>query len=306
MTKKQEIEVVEGALARRQAKVFDWKTKKWADRQVPVLSDFSSDAAAGGAIFQIPSLHNGTPIELSARHIITAAAAGGVEVTQTDVLRLLEFACVHKLSPALGEMYFFKSKGRLSIGVSAEAYLRRANNCPDYRGLEQGWIVCGRGGKGRKYLKPNEDVSPDVNIIGSWAKAYREGYKTPIGEAMFAEYDKKRDAWCGLKETMIKKVARSIALRLAFPAQMGNLYTQEEMPGESVQFPESADDFNESFPDFHSPAISESPPPDPGEGEEGGVEISEPQDNSFQSEAGEDDSSKPASDGLFPDEDVPF
>lgn len=247
----------------RKAKVFNWKDRKYIDTSVPVLSEFNTTDAANGAIFRVPSLHEGQYIELSAIHIISQAQQNNVEINQSDTIRLLEFAIVNRISPALGEMYFFKSSGRLSIGISAEAYLRRANNCPGYMGIETGWIVAPKNGKGRKYLQPNETIDPTWEVIGSWSKAYRKDHKTPIGEALYAEYDKKKDAWSRLKETMIRKVSRSIALRLAFPAQLGSIYTHEEMPDNEEETPpgfeQTADKFNNAIDVFAQRVINEDP-----------------------------------------------
>jgi hypothetical protein len=45
---------------------------------------------------------------------------------------------------------------------------------------------------------------------------------------MLEEYDKKQSTWNEKKGTMVRKVAIVQALREAFPAQLGAMYTAEE------------------------------------------------------------------------------
>lgn len=76
-------------------------------------------------------------------------------------------------------------------------------------------------------------------LVGGWCEVYRSDRKFPIvAKVNLSEYDKKQSIWNEKKSTMISKIAKVQALREAFPAQLGAMYTQEE---QEVKFAEYED-----------------------------------------------------------------
>lgn len=70
----------------------------------------------------------------------------------------------------------------------------------------------------------------DGKIIGGWAKVYRKDWERPAHEEVsMAEFNTGKAMWAKFPETMIKKVAECAALRMAFPDDTGDLYTEEEV-----------------------------------------------------------------------------
>ncbi|TYO95150.1 phage recombination protein Bet [Desulfallas thermosapovorans] len=74
------------------------------------------------------------------------------------------------------------------------------------------------------------------NITHGWAEVYRKDWSEPAREeAPFKEYCQlTRDGrpaglWAKMPETMIKKCAEAAALRMAFPADLCGVYSDEEM-----------------------------------------------------------------------------
>ena len=110
--------------------------------------------------------------------------------------------------------------------VSKEALMKRADECKEYKGIQAGIIV----------LRNNETIELEGafylstdKLIGGWAKVYRSDRDFPIiAKVRLEEYDKKQSSWKEMASTMIAKVAKVQALREAFPAQLGAMYTQEE------------------------------------------------------------------------------
>ena len=82
----------------------------------------------------------------------------------------------------------------------------------------------------QNYNKFNEwifDYPPTLCKIG----IYRKGIETPFyGTAKFSEFNKGNKFWRDMPSTMLAKVAESIALRLAFPDYIHNVYSEDEMP----------------------------------------------------------------------------
>ena len=61
------------------------------------------------------------------------------------------------------------------------------------------------------------------------------------------EYDKKQSTWKEKPSTMIRKVAIVQAMREAFPAQLGAMYTQEEFEVVDVPYKEVKDEVRQEI-----------------------------------------------------------
>jgi hypothetical protein len=76
-------------------------------------------------------------------------------------------------------------------------------------------------------------VDNDEKPSKAVCKVYRKDRKYPSeGVALLKEYGKDTPIWRQMPRVMLTKVAKSIALREAFPQELAGLYTQEEMPTE--------------------------------------------------------------------------
>lgn len=105
-------------------------------------------------------------------------------------------------------------------------------------GNNPGSIVIGREGFRSKAASTKKHVGTKVGIlrdesgqcIGAWAEVYRSDWTQPArDEVSLAEYNTGRAQWAKMPETMIKKVAEVAALRMAFPDELGGLYSDDEM-----------------------------------------------------------------------------
>jgi hypothetical protein len=95
-------------------------------------------------------------------------------------------------------------------------------------------------------------VRDDKNAcIGAWAEVYRKDWQHPARiEVSLAEYTTGRGPWQKMPETMIQKVAEAAALRMAFPDDLGGIYTKEEMDqaeGERARITPTPDDPIENY-----------------------------------------------------------
>ena len=67
-------------------------------------------------------------------------------------------------------------------------------------------------------------------LVGATASVKRTDREQPVQATVkFSEYDKGYSLWKTLPETMIKKVALTHALRLAFPNELGGVYDESEI-----------------------------------------------------------------------------
>lgn len=153
--------------------------------------------------------------------------------TDAEFSMFLEFCKATKLNPFKREIWFVKGRdytnkrgekveGSVQIMTGFNGYLAIANAHPKYDGME-----C--------EIVKNDDGSIDY----AEAKVYRKDRKFPsVARVFMKEFYKpgfsgKESNWDKMPAVMIQKVAKSHALREAFPQELGGLYTQEEMGEES-------------------------------------------------------------------------
>jgi phage recombination protein Bet len=169
----------------------------------------------------------GQDVKLSYSIVRSFLVKGGGTVSDQDIVLFMSICKYNQLNPFLNEAYLVKfGTNPAQMIVSKEAFMKRAEACEDYEGFQAGVIV----------LRGNEAVEiegsfylPTDKLVGGWAKVYRKDKKFPIvSKVSLDEYDKGQSVWKEKKSTMIRKVPLVQALREAFPAQLGAMYTAEE------------------------------------------------------------------------------
>lgn len=170
---------------------------------------------------------NGQEVTLSRTIVRNYLTKGNGEVTDADLVQFISICQFNQLNPFLNEAYLVKFGSQpAQMIVSKEALMKRAELSPNYDGIQAGIIVR----RGEQTLEL-EGCYCDKNdtLVGGWAKVYRSDRKFPyVAKVNLDEYDKKQSIWNEKKSTMIAKVAKVQALREAFPALLGGMYTQEE------------------------------------------------------------------------------
>lgn len=184
----------------------------------------------------------GQDVTLSADMVRKYLTKGNGNVTDQEVLQFISICKYQQLNPFLNEAYLVKfanNRGGEDVAqiiVSKEAFMKRAEGCPDYKGFRAGIIV--KRGDTIEYPE-GEFMLPSDVLLGGWAEVYRSDRDYPIKAFVsLTDYDKGRSTWNAIKCTMIRKTALVHALREAFPAQLGALYTREESRIEDVNFEE--------------------------------------------------------------------
>jgi phage recombination protein Bet len=114
-----------------------------------------------------------------------------------------------------GMIYFVKynqnQPGTIVVGI--DGFRSQAAKTGKHTGTKRGVL---RDDKGK--------------CIGAWAEVYRSDWAHPAREEVsMQEYNTGKAQWSKMPETMIKKVAEAAALRMAFPDDLGGIYSQEEM-----------------------------------------------------------------------------
>jgi len=124
-----------------------------------------------------------------------------------------------------GEMIgYTDSKGNLVTITTKDFMLRKAHQTGLLAGIKQEAI----------YVNENKERcdfwAQGAELVGATAEIARADANGVFSATVkFSEYDKRQSLWKTIPETMIKKVALTHALRLAFPNELGGVYDESEI-----------------------------------------------------------------------------
>jgi phage recombination protein Bet len=153
-------------------------------------------------------------------------------LTDQEAKKFVMMCVAKKLNPYLGEVYIVKyrsEKGpsKASIIVGKDAFMRKADEHPKYKGMKAGIVV---QKDGELVERVGTLYMDDEALIGGWCEVYRTDRDEPTKSVVsLREYDTKRKMWNTMKATMIRKVAICQALREGFSGDFGGMYGEEEM-----------------------------------------------------------------------------
>lgn len=178
---------------------------------------------------------DGQRVKLSPAMIRKYLVSGNGAVSDQEVMMFLSLCKFQKLNPFLKEAYLIKYGSQpAAIVIGKEAFMKRARRNPNYAGHVAGVVVMDNH-TGNMENRVGTIVLPEVEtLLGGWATVYVKGWELPLTVTVaFDEYCLRKDGkpasnWAIKPATMIRKVALVQALREAFPADLGGMYTAEE------------------------------------------------------------------------------
>ena len=175
------------------------------------------------------------------RDVIAAPTKSGVQPTDQDIYKFMMLCKARKLNPWVGDAYLLgydsNAGPQFSLITSAQALLKRAESSPQFAGLQSGVLVKSQGGE--LVEREGDYVDADETLVGGWARAYRHDRRVAFFDSLnLGVFNTKRSRWAKDPAGMIVKCAESSVLRQAFPNEVGQLYTRDEM--EHVQQAEPA------------------------------------------------------------------
>ena len=153
------------------------------------------------------------------------------KITDQEVILFMKTCQAQKLNPfAQGEAYLIKFGNEpAQMVVGKDAYMRRAEENPSYRGHKSGIVVL----RGEQVIqKEGTCLYPGETLLGGWCRVHRTrngSEEECFKEVSLKEYDKGQANWKTKPCTMIEKVAVSQALRSAFPTDYEGMYVAEEV-----------------------------------------------------------------------------
>lgn len=169
---------------------------------------------------------NGNEVKLSGNTVMNYLVRGNGTVTEQEVVMFINLCQFQKLNPFLNEAYLVKFGSQpASIITSKEAFMKRAEAHPKYKGLKAGIIVERNNEivevEGAVKLKNDE-------LIGGWCEVFREDREPTKVRIALEEFSKSQATWKSMPLTMIRKSAIVNALREAFPESLGAMYTEDD------------------------------------------------------------------------------
>lgn len=163
------------------------------------------------------------------------------DVSDDELSLFLHVAATMGLDPLRKQIHCMKVKGRLVFVADVNGLQARAAKAPDYRGLlhavvyeKDDFLVDNTTGQVLKHA--TNPFGLNGKIVGAWATVSRKGKLPFTAIVRFVEYDSPyNDLWKTKPSVMIDKVAKSTALRLAYPEQFGGVYDPAEMDKEEKE-----------------------------------------------------------------------
>ena len=139
-----------------------------------------------------------------------------------DELKLFLYRCknmgLDPLKP--GQVHFVKygnNPGSIIVGI--DGIRAKASRTGKLAGIKRGVILDDEG-----------------RLVAGWCEVYRSDWLHPIREEVpLSEYNTGKAQWATKPQTMLKKVAEAAALRMAFPDDLGGIYSEEEIQKDQVR-----------------------------------------------------------------------
>lgn len=214
----------------------------------------------------------GQDVTLSYQIVRNYLTRGNGQVSDQDLVQFISICKFNQLNPFLNEAYLVKFGTQpAQMIVSKEALMKRAEACDQYDGMKAGVIVK----RGNDVIEEEGSfLMPNDVLLGGWAQVYRKDRKFPyVSKVSLSEYDKKQSTWNEKKSTMIRKTAIVQALREAFPAQLGSMYTAEESSVQDVDYEDVTEKVNREKAENANKATIGFEPSAPAQSNESGMTV---------------------------------
>lgn len=167
------------------------------------------------------------------KKILMDTICHGMRISDGDMAQFLTLCQVNQLNPFMREAYLVKYGDSPSqMIVSKDAFMKRADRCPDFEGIESGIIVVNADGVVQNLV--GTFFPKGLQLVGGWCDVYRKGRRPFRQTVSLEEYHKGQSTWKQMPATMIRKVAEVQALREAFPNNLSGMYVSDEMPTPDV------------------------------------------------------------------------
>ena len=150
------------------------------------------------------------------------------DATDQEAFMFLKLCQARNLNPFTNEAYLVKYGSKATMIVGKEAFMRKAELHPQYKGFKAGVIV--DDGEGSLIYREGAFVRKGEELLGGWAEVFRKDRDHPVrAEVALKDYERNDSpSWKNHKATMIRKVPLVQAMREAFPSDLAGCYDSSE------------------------------------------------------------------------------
>lgn len=168
-------------------------------------------------------------------NLIANPTKSGAKPSARDCVKFMMLCRGKRANPFEGDCYMIGYDSNdgpvFSMIPGQDLFLKRAEQSKDYAGIESG-IILQIEGFSELIERAGTIQLRGEKLIGGWCKVHRHNQTHPTYKSVkFETYNTGKSRWGKDPEGMIEKVARSQALRIAYPTALGGFYSQEEMDG---------------------------------------------------------------------------
>lgn len=180
---------------------------------------------------------NGVQIHLDVQTVKNYLVSGNKgAVTDQDIVLFMELCRANRLNPFIREAYLVKyGNNPATIVTGKTVFQKRAFRNPDFNGYKAGIIVWNESEK-KSEEREGTIVLPGEQLVGGWARVFLKSMDNPFYVSIplreriqYNSEGKPNSVWAKQPGSMIRKCALSEALKDAFPEDLGNLYSPEEV-----------------------------------------------------------------------------
>lgn len=169
------------------------------------------------------------------RKFLVVRTKSGKTPDDADIMKFMMLCKARELNPWVGDAYLigYDTEGgqgppTFTLITAIQALAKRAEVNKSFNGIESGVIVKDKE-SGEVVHRAGDFLFEDEKLLGAWCRVYRNDRDKPFYQALkLSVYDTGRSRWKADPAGMIVKCAEAGAYRMAFPTQLGELYTQEE------------------------------------------------------------------------------
>lgn len=175
------------------------------------------------------------------KNFIAIPTRSGKTCGDRDALKFMMLCSAQRLNPFAGDAFltgYDKKDGTVAFSLITAhvAFLKRAETCPDYEGMESGVILA--SDEGAVTEREGDFKLSTETCVGGWARVFRKGRKPTYRRLSIASMIPNYETpfWSEAKAPgQIVKCAEADALRATFPTLLGGLYSE----GEILDIPQS-------------------------------------------------------------------
>ena len=168
------------------------------------------------------------------KNFVSIPTKSGQVCGDRDAMRFIMLCQAQRLNPFAGDAYLTGYDGKngavFSLITAHVAFMKRAESCKDFEGMESGIIIADNDGKVTE--REGDFHLADENVVGGWAKVYRKDRKPTYRRLSIAQRKPNYETpfWSDQKcAEQIVKCAEADALRATFPTLLGGLHLGSEV-----------------------------------------------------------------------------